>query len=977
MKKVYFILVTILMLFTVILHAEEEKTNNTDLLQHLTWWEKLTPEQRRLYLNNTDLQEEDNTDLQLVWWKHWDRDTQLLRIDSTSIDVSLQLLRAKVETNIYNRKGNFAAAEQHYQKLLEEVQNKYPNDYYNMLRVINDFAMFYMKTKQHYKEAEKLYINYPPFIKEIEEPRHTHALDSLKNLATLYKLQGRIEEAETLLNKALKLAPDNKNIESSLEIAILLANLYAEGRRYNKTIKTSEKIIAKAQENFLPDNHPVVIAAYSILGVAYQGLDRNEEAEKVYRKALNLAFIHSDKAATNSDRPISRDMLTISHNLSHLYYSQRNYAQSEQILRKILNSNVELTDKDFMLIFEALCSSLIWQEKFDQAVTYCKDAFTLTKQNLPASHPYILNSQINYAHLLMRDGQLEQALELLKESEANFLERAKFYVYTLEDELMRRELLIELANYQNAVFDLYRKYPHSSDATQLVANAILRWKSLQAEEEATITHFSNESSNSKQYLQERTKQYGLLSHAFHQSNTEIDIAALNRDIEAKEREFARQSPSYQKSLQVTRAHLKDVQYKLPNSSILIEFRQHRPFGNSPVTTLPEQWFILVISKEHIHVKQIGEIDKTRLLWQKLQETQACWEQDDCNQQADQYAAMLYQNLFGEFDELLSSFETVYIAPDSFLSLIPFSRLKLPSGQYWIERQTLIQLQSGRDLLRENSPPPSNQLLAMGGIKYDERGEYPPSGIDSKHRSPNCDARLEINSHDKSNKINEFPPESWNKLEGSDCEVDAIQHLYQQQGETLVLKGTDASETFLKKLEQSPDILHLSTHGFYKSPESKQTEHSPLLLSGIVLAGADSAFSEKTKAKIAQDNSVDDGILYAQEILNLNLRGTRLVVLSACDTAQGVLDYSEGVYGLARAFKIAGAHSLITTLWKINDKYGKEFMVYFYQSLLKQPSFSPAKALRDTQLAFIHRKLENLPYQHYPQFWASYVFVGNQ
>jgi CHAT domain-containing protein len=151
------------------------------------------------------------------------------------------------------------------------------------------------------------------------------------------------------------------------------------------------------------------------------------------------------------------------------------------------------------------------------------------------------------------------------------------------------------------------------------------------------------------------------------------------------------------------------------------------------------------------------------------------------------------------------------------------------------------------------------------------------------------------------------------------------------------------------------VLHLATHGFYFAGDARE----PMLQSGVALAGANRSLT---------GNSTD-GILFALEAQGLNLEGSELVVLSACNTAQGSLDYSEGVYGLVRALRTAGARNVLVTLWPLNDGEARDFMVAFYKTWLSQVRSDPAKALRDTQLEYLkHNKLRD------PRVWAPYILI---
>jgi CHAT domain-containing protein len=171
------------------------------------------------------------------------------------------------------------------------------------------------------------------------------------------------------------------------------------------------------------------------------------------------------------------------------------------------------------------------------------------------------------------------------------------------------------------------------------------------------------------------------------------------------------------------------------------------------------------------------------------------------------------------------------------------------------------------------------------------------------------------------------------------------------------------------LKTPPRVLHLATHAFYRPNESRE----PMLLAGIALAGANRELSGTGRA----------GLLFALEAEGLNLEGTELVVLSACGTAKGSLDYSDGVFGLVRALRTAGAHNVLVTLWKRDDGKARRFVVEFYKNWLAQKHSDPAAALRDTQRYWIseHGRLAarggvfwRAAHAWTPQAWAPYVVI---
>jgi CHAT domain-containing protein len=169
-------------------------------------------------------------------------------------------------------------------------------------------------------------------------------------------------------------------------------------------------------------------------------------------------------------------------------------------------------------------------------------------------------------------------------------------------------------------------------------------------------------------------------------------------------------------------------------------------------------------------------------------------------------------------------------------------------------------------------------------------------------------------------------------------------------------GPRATEGRLKARASPPRVLHLATHGFYRPPA--EAADLPMLLAGVTLAGANQALQDKT----------EDGILYAIEAQDLNLEGTELVVLSACETAQGQIDYGEGVYGLVRALRTAGAQNVLVTLRRVDDLAARDFMERFYRHWLGQDRSDPAAALRATQLDYV---------THYPDHdWSAFVLIGS-
>jgi CHAT domain-containing protein len=320
--------------------------------------------------------------------------------------------------------------------------------------------------------------------------------------------------------------------------------------------------------------------------------------------------------------------------------------------------------------------------------------------------------------------------------------------------------------------------------------------------------------------------------------------------------------------------------------------------------------------------------------------------------ADEAAAKLYGRLFAPFKDAVASASAIYIAPDGILNLVPFARLKLADGHYWFERQELRLLQTGRDLLRPSVDHPARGLLALGGIDFGAApaGSRPQDSV--FFAAAGSDRKAAVT------RAAETFRSGFAALPATASEVKEVQEWYQQirkDEPAEIWSGADASKSRLMALKTPPRVLHLATHGFYLPNQSRE----PMLLSGIVLAGANREVA----------GAGNEGLLFALEAEGLNLDGTELVVLSACDTAKGEVDYSEGVFGLARALRTAGARNVLVTLWPLDDQLARDFMVDFYKNWLTQPQRDPARALRDTQLQWIKQDGKRNP-----RDWAPYVVI---
>ncbi len=403
-----------------------------------------------------------------------------------------------------------------------------------------------------------------------------------------------------------------------------------------------------------------------------------------------------------------------------------------------------------------------------------------------------------------------------------------------------------------------------------------------------------------------------------------------------------------------------VQQAIPANAALIELVHYQPTNADGSKRPAAHYAAYVLTRQGIAgAVDLGEAATIDELAVKLRQSLAAQ-----SGSVKEPARQLYQKLIAPLDNALSGKTQLIISPDSQLNLIPFEVLVDQQNRYLVESQQISYVTSGRELLRLRDSRPSRQKsVIIANPDYD-------SAISSNS----------ISSVDSSSlyAINNMP--TFSPLPGTAIEASALAPLLPDAS---VLTGSAATKDQLNRL-QGPRLLHIATHGFFlsdaiaptpnsfnrgasfdlvdtESPISIDLEDSasPLYNSGLALAGAN------TKA-----TGGEDGILTAMEASGLNLQGTQLVVLSACETGVGAASDGEGVYGLRRAFAIAGAESQLMSLWQVDDYGTSELMQLYYKNLMTKGQ-GRSEALRNAQLELLNTGT----YAH-PYYWSAFIFSGD-
>lgn len=346
------------------------------------------------------------------------------------------------------------------------------------------------------------------------------------------------------------------------------------------------------------------------------------------------------------------------------------------------------------------------------------------------------------------------------------------------------------------------------------------------------------------------------------------------------------------------------------------------------------------------------------------------------------AAQLREQIWDPLRSHLANTPRVFVVPDGALHLVNFATMPEGTSKYLVETGPLIHyISTERDVVSIKPAAPAGLgLLALGGVAFDAASRTTPSGDDAHYRGA------------RSNCL-DFQSMRFDPLPDSLNEVSQIVSLWNRthaesrtaagQPDTIRLTGTDASEAAVKSEAAGRRILHLATHGFFlgnecaRAPDPTPTgaptnaptrtaKENPLLLSGLVLAGA----NRRNAATADQE----DGVLTAEEVATLNLRSVEWAVLSGCDTGAGELKAGEGVFGLQRAFLVAGARTVIMSLWPVEDRATREWMRILYEGrLLKH--LGTAEAVQHASLGALRQRRASGLTTH-PFYWGGFVATGD-
>ncbi|HSS21673.1 MAG TPA: CHAT domain-containing tetratricopeptide repeat protein [Pyrinomonadaceae bacterium] len=779
-----------------------------------------------------------------------------------------------------------------------------------------------------YGSAEPLLIRAQKIFEKLLGPDHPRVARVLLEIAGLYQKKGDDLKAEEMDLKALEIY-ERAHLSDDAVVGSILEDLgefqYARGD-YENAEKYYERSWAIWEKMLGPDHFHLAIF-YTHLGrVAYAAGDYSK-AETQFQRALKVA-----------ENALGLDHTSVTgyrNDLAMVYCTVGKYATGEALYRQSL----AVHEQKAAMGNPAVQETLLGLSRCSAAQSHTADAVKYQSQASELEERYV--------SLNLATGSEREKLAFLDNLNSRLSRTISLHVWTAPDDAAARNL---------AVTGILRRKGRVQDAMS-AGLAALR------------SRFNPDDQKLFDQLNQTTAELArvVLSGPQEKTATEREqrIQALDAQQEDLEEQIGQRSAGfYQQTAPVT---LAAVRSDIPAGAALIEFAIYRPFDpKSPESHKaygePRYVAYVVRTDGEVRWSELGSAKEIDAQVAQMRAALRDPERKDIQHLARELDARVMQPL----RPLLGDATQLLVSPDGELNLVPFAALVDEQGRYLIQRYSFAYLTSGRDLLRLQVARESKSgPLIIANPTFGEQSELQAIAVatNSKHLQRNTKGR----SFTTARSLNDiyFAP-----LAATDSEARSIQALFP---DARVLTGPNATETAVK-LVTAPRLLHLATHGFFLSetpavaggpaastngPVSPGTKiENPLLRSGLAFAGAN-----------LPSSNGDDGILTALEASGLNLWGTKLVVLSACDTGVGEVRTGEGVYGLRRAFTLAGAESLVMSLWPISDFTTRSLMTSYYQNL--KQGMGRGEALRRVQLEMLKKN----PKLH-PFYWANFIQSGD-
>ncbi|MCH7741752.1 MAG: CHAT domain-containing protein [Proteobacteria bacterium] len=850
---------------------------------------------------------------------------------SNWLDRPLDIYNTMLELGaIYQRQGKSAEAEATYEEALQGLNDLVGDQHPSTLVALNNLGQVYEEIGL-YDKAEPILKRALDNLESTLGPENPQSSRARNNLALLFESQGNFREAEPLYIRSIEILSRTRGDDYTDTIAVRnnLAFLYMMMEEYDRSAEMFERV----QEQWMVlfgEEHQATLKAMNNLGRIYHKLERLTEAEHLILRAGEVR-----RSVLGAEHPdVVRSMI----DLGSVYLDQKRLPEADRLLT---------------------------------------EALSLAEKILGEQHPYTFEALNSLARVKEAQNQLQAAVEI---RETGFARRSVF---------LDRMLWVTGENAREGYIRLHR--PEFSEYLALLTRlqsgdngkraiaASLQRKGLLLKVASEIQQISKMSTDPElkkvsEELESARKKLAAMTLSGPTAETQgrhvLVLYELEQKVNELQGELGRASVRYRSSIaQVSVDRLASV---IPEAHALVDFLTYEEGGESKILAGIAINEGGVVRYELVQYPDRGEVDDAIIEYRTIiQDDQA--DEDEILE----VGQIAYERVWQPIQDVIGDTKYVYLIPDGTLNILPFNALVTPDEEYLIQTHDLHVLTSGRDLLPNEYRLAQGDFVILAGPDYNSDEVVSKEVLDAAQGRRSAALQLGIRGAGGGLRGLNFAPLPGAEKEGRIIisQVQAINAPYR------VFFGADAQEGVLSNMQRAPEILHLATHGFFLKADDTLRKRllklqrggevhvpppgdNPLLRAGLAFAGIN------TNAQFLGDiDTINDGVLTALEVLDLNLSGTKLVVLSACETGIGEIHEGEGVYGLRRSFQEAGVAEVVSSLWAVSDEGTQALMTNFYGRIL---AGVPARdALRETQL-----ELMDSPEWGYPYIWSAFMMVGS-
>jgi CHAT domain-containing protein/tetratricopeptide (TPR) repeat protein len=831
-------------------------------------------------------------------------------------DVALSLSNL---AGLYSHQGKYEKAEPLCERALAIRERALGPDHPDVAWSLNNLAGLY-GAQGAYGKATPLLERALAIREKALGPDHPDVAQSLNNLAGLYGYHGAYGKAEPLCERALAirekvLGPDHPDVAESLHN---LASLYNDQGAYGKAELLFERALAIREKTLGPD-HPHVAQSLNNLAGLYGHQGAYRKAELLFERAL----VVSEKAL-GPDHPAVAQSLN---NIAGLYGHQGMYGKMEPLLERALAIREKALGADHPDVALSLSNlALLYHEQgaYGKAEPLLEQALAIQEKALGPDHPKVALSLSNLAAFHYDQGNLDRGFELDRRA-LDIEETNLARTFIVADESRRLAYSWSLSGSLHYALSLHlRDAPEHDAIAKLALTTLLRRKNRVQDLFAQSTTALRRSlpEDDRHLLDDVTDVDSRVAVLSGRGPGKLTVEAFRQQLDDLERQRDELWSELARHSAVGEAldhpiTIKDVQRAISAGSALVEIAEYVPqHDDAGIRLRPHEPKPPPRYAAYL-------VFPDRFDWVDLGPAAPIDERVKAFRKALQTKQAiptdLYDAIMRPIIEKLGSTHHLVVAPAGALSLVPFGALH-DGERYLVEKYELRYVTTGRDLL----VPPASAAIATTPVTIVAN----PTGA--------------------------FLPDA-------ETEAAFLEGFFP---DTRVLRDKQATETNVRTVER-PLILHMATHGFFG--EALNERDNPLFRSGLYLADID---------QVKVDRERDDGQLTAYEVSGMDLRGTQLVVLSACETglgtevmAEGEVFMSEGMSGLRRAFAMAGARTTVMSLWAVSGVTAQKTMEAYYRKLAEGQG--PGEAMQAVQLEMLRTK------EHaHPKDWAVFIVSGD-